>query len=135
MRVAREDEVEVEVWREGVVTRMYASAAFGAAQLTVFEQWCDPGVGAPPHLHAVEELLRIVEGEAEVTVGAERASLRAGASVVIPAGVVHGFFNTGSGTLRVLAVLASPIFEARYVEPPREVRRWGPVDAGPGNPG
>jgi quercetin dioxygenase-like cupin family protein len=135
MRVVREDEVEVEVWREGVVTRMYASAASGAAQLTVFEQWCDPGVGAPLHLHAVEELLRIVDGEAEVAVGAQRQTLRAGVSVIIPAGVVHGFTNTGSGTLRVLAVLASPIFEARYLDPPRDVRRWGPSAAGRGEPG
>ena len=36
-----------EEWRAGVVTRMKASAANSATQLCLFEQWCDPGHGAP----------------------------------------------------------------------------------------
>ena len=51
-------------WRPGVMTRMIASAATGTGQLAVFEQWCDPGLGAPAHLHAVEEILTVLEGEA-----------------------------------------------------------------------
>ena len=47
-----------EEWRAGVTTRMRASAANNATQLCLFEQWCDPGHGAPTHLHAVEEILR-----------------------------------------------------------------------------
>ena len=50
-----------EEWRAGVTTRMRASAANGAAQLCMFEQWCDPGNGAPTHLHAVEEVLCVRE--------------------------------------------------------------------------
>lgn len=130
MRVVREREVAVEEWRAGVETRLYAAAATGAAQLTVFEQWCAPGHGAPPHLHAVEEVLRIVAGEAEVLVGDERQAVGAGTAIVIPAGVAHGFTNTGAGPLQVLAILASPIFEAHYVDPPRDVRRWGPTAPG-----
>jgi hypothetical protein len=41
---------EQEQWRSGVLTRMRISALTGAAQLCVFEQWCDPGCGAPAHL-------------------------------------------------------------------------------------
>jgi uncharacterized cupin superfamily protein len=52
-----------EVWRPGVSTRMLISAAVGAQQLCVFEQWCDPGTGAPTHHHAVEEVLTVLEGE------------------------------------------------------------------------
>jgi hypothetical protein len=40
--------------------------------------------------------------------------------------VQHGFTNAGDTVLRVLAILASPIFEARYDDPPRESRRWQP---------
>ncbi len=126
MIVRADGECEVEVWREGVETRMYASAATGARQLTVFEQWCAPGHGAPSHVHAVEELLRVVAGEAEVWVGDDHHRVVAGASVLIPAGVVHGFRNTGTGTLQVLAILAEPVFEARYIDPERDVRRWPP---------
>lgn len=126
MHARRDDEIDREMWRDGVVTRMYASAPTGARQLTVFEQWCIPGNGAPLHVHAVEEVLRIIEGEAEVIVGDQRHSCSGGTTIVIPAGIVHGFTNTASDVLRVLAILAAPIFEARYVEAERDVRRWTP---------
>ena len=46
-----------EHWRPGVETRMVVSAASGAAQLCIFEQWVAPGAGAPTHSHPVEEVL------------------------------------------------------------------------------
>jgi quercetin dioxygenase-like cupin family protein len=125
MLVVLDSEQPLEQWREGVETRMYSSATVGAAQLTIFEQWCAPGLGAPAHLHAVEEVLRVLAGRAEIWVGAERQTLDAGASVIIPAGVVHGFRNAAESTLHVQAILAAPIFEARYLDPERDVRRWG----------
>jgi mannose-6-phosphate isomerase-like protein (cupin superfamily) len=130
MLVRHDHEHEPEIWRDGVTTRMYASAASGAHQVVAFEQWCSPGNGAPSHLHAVEEILRITSGSATVWVGDDQEDLTTGASIIIPAGVIHGFRNTGSDTLQVLAILAEPVFEARYVEGERDVRRWG--DAGNG---
>ncbi len=116
-------------WRPGVLTRMIASSAIGSAQLCVFEQWCDPGLGAPAHLHAVEEVLTVLEGEAEIFVEHERRHTTAGQSVVIRAGLKHGFKNTGTGILRVQAILASPVFEAAYDDARETPRRWLP---GPG---
>jgi quercetin dioxygenase-like cupin family protein len=113
-------------WRPGVLTRMIASAANGTSQLAVFEQWCDPGLGAPAHLHAVEEILTVLEGEAEVWVDNERRRLTAGQSAVIPAGRKHGFHNTGQGILRVQAIIASPVFEAAYDDKRETPRRWLP---------
>ncbi|MGE0698526.1 MAG: cupin domain-containing protein [Hyphomicrobiaceae bacterium] len=113
-------------WRQGVLTRMVASAKVGTAQLCVFEQWCEPGLGAPPHLHAVEEILTVLEGEAEVFLEDERRRVTAGQSVVILAGRKHGFTNCGSGTLRVQAILASPVFEAAYDDARETPRRWLP---------
>jgi quercetin dioxygenase-like cupin family protein len=113
-------------WRPGVLTRMVASAANGAAQLTVFEQWCDPGLGAPTHLHAVEEILTVIEGEADIWVEGESRRVTAGQSAIIPAGRKHGFRNAGTGLLRVQAILASPIFEAAYDDARETPRRWLP---------
>jgi mannose-6-phosphate isomerase-like protein (cupin superfamily) len=70
--------------------------------------------------------LRVIEGAAEVFFADERAVLECGDAVTIPAGAVHGFTNTGATPLRVLAILASPIFEAHYTDPPRDSRRWMP---------
>ena len=62
MNVIKHDDQPVEKWREGVVTRMRTSALTGGRQLCVFEQFCDPGLGAPTHLHAVEEVLEVSRG-------------------------------------------------------------------------
>ena len=83
--VTHEEQVK-EIWRPGVETRMHVSARNGAAQLCIFEQWVAPGTGAPTHSHAVEEVLTVVSGDAEVWLGAERSRLAEGQSVVVPAG-------------------------------------------------
>ena len=117
---------EQEQWRPGVLTRMRVSALNGATQLCIFEQWCDPGCGAPTHLHAVEEVLTVLAGQAEVWVGDERTTLAAGQSVIVPAGYRHGFRNTGETTLHVEATLAAPIFEAAFDDQCKTGRRWLP---------
>ena len=120
----RDVDQEREIWRDGVETRMYVSSTTGARQLTVFEQWCAPGHGAPLHVHAVEEALRVLVGEAEFTIQDERSTVRAGESVIVPAGVPHGFVNSGSETLHTQAILAAPIFEVHYLESGNDSRRW-----------
>ena len=37
----------LEKWREGVMTRMRMSALLGGKQMCIFDQFCDPGLGAP----------------------------------------------------------------------------------------
>jgi quercetin dioxygenase-like cupin family protein len=115
-----------EEWRPGVVTRMQVSAVTGSMQLCVFQQWCDPGKGAPTHLHAVEEILTVLDGEAEFWLEDERANLAKGQSILVPAGRKHGFRNTGTGTLHVQATLAAPIFEASFDDQKEVSRRWVP---------
>jgi quercetin dioxygenase-like cupin family protein len=122
----RDGERDVEEWRPGVRTRMYVSAATGSSQLVVFEQWCDPGHGAPPHIHAVEEVLRVLAGSARIEVSGDDALVHPGETVIIPAGQPHSFTNTGSTTLHTQAILAAPIFEAEYLETCQTTRRWRP---------
>jgi quercetin dioxygenase-like cupin family protein len=118
------DPMPLEQWREGVQTRMVVSAQNGATQLCVFEQWVAPGKGAPTHSHTVEEVLTVLEGEAETWIGEERIVLRAGQSRIVPAGHLHGFRNIGGGTLHVHAVLASPIFEQTIEGSSEVIQRW-----------
>ena len=113
-----------EQWRQGVETRMLVSASNGAAQLCIFEQWIAPGSGAPTHSHPVEEVLTVREGEAEMWMDEERVTVSAGQSLIVPAGRKHGFRNSGTGTLQILAVLASPVFEAMTEGATETVRRW-----------
>jgi len=127
MTVNDPNDMPLEHWREGVQTRMLVSARNGAAQLCLFEQWVAPGKGAPTHSHPVEEVLTVRDGEAEMWIGDERIAVRAGQSLIVPAGRLHGFRNAGVGTLHIHAILASSIFEATP-EGAREVtRRWTKV--------
>jgi quercetin dioxygenase-like cupin family protein len=113
-----------EQWRQGVETRMLISARNGAAQLCIFEQWVAPGAGAPTHRHTVEEVLTVCEGEAEMWIGAERLTVSAGHSLIIPPGRSHGFRNSGAKMLHIRAVLASPVFEAIPEGATEVTRRW-----------
>jgi mannose-6-phosphate isomerase-like protein (cupin superfamily) len=114
-----------EQWRQGVETCMVVSARNGAAHLCIFEQWVAIGAGAPTHAHPVEEVLTVREGEAEMWIGDERAIVAAGQSLIVPAGRMHGFRNSGTTTLHVHAVLASPVFEATMEGTADVTRRWG----------
>jgi mannose-6-phosphate isomerase-like protein (cupin superfamily) len=127
MKVNDPRDTPPENWRPGVETRMLVSARTGAAQLCIFEQWVAPGNGAPTHSHPVEEVLTVREGEAEMWMEEERAIVAAGQSLTVPAGRMHGFRNSGSVTLHLHAVLASPVFEATPEGAAEAVRRWEPV--------
>ena len=80
-----------EAWRPGVETRMLVSAGNGTAQLCMFEQWVAPGAGAPTHSHPVEEILTVLQGEAEMWIDEARVAVSAGQSLIVPAGRKHGF--------------------------------------------
>ena len=124
MRIVDHQRQSREEWRAGVITRMRVSAVTDAVQLCIFEQWCEPGCGAPTHLHAVEEVLTVLEGQAEFWIENEREAVSAGQSVIVPAGRHHGFRNTGAAALHVQSTLAAPIFEASYQDKNEISRRW-----------
>ena len=126
MRVIDLNHQTREEWRSGVLTRMRTSAVNGAGQLCIFEQWCETGHGAPTHLHAVEEVLRVLDGKADVWIGDEHATVTSGQLVIVPAGRRHGFSNTGSTVLHIESTLAAPVFEAAYDDKRESPRRWVP---------
>jgi quercetin dioxygenase-like cupin family protein len=128
MQVIRHEAHAEEAWRPGVVSRMHVSAATGSTALCIFEQWIAPGAGPPSHTHPVEEVLSVLEGEAEVWLGDARETVSAGQSVVVPAGAWHGFRNCGSTPLHLLAILAAPVFETSFEGRPEPVVRWASPD-------
>jgi mannose-6-phosphate isomerase-like protein (cupin superfamily) len=124
MKLIEPQNTAVESWRTGVETRMVVSRVNGATQLCIFEQWVAPGHGAPTHSHPVEEVLTVREGEAEMWLDDEREIVAAGQSLIVPAGRHHGFRNSGTTTLHIHAVLASPVFEQTVEGAAEPVRRW-----------
>jgi mannose-6-phosphate isomerase-like protein (cupin superfamily) len=125
MKIYDPKTVPPEHWRPGVETRMLFSAETGATALCIFEQWVAPGNGAPTHAHPCEEVLTVRAGEAEMWIGDDRVTVTAGQSLLVPPGKLHGFSNSGQGTLHIHAVLASATFEATPEGAAEPVRRWG----------
>jgi mannose-6-phosphate isomerase-like protein (cupin superfamily) len=126
MNVLIHNDQPLEKWREGVMARMRMSAVLGGRQLCIFDQFCDPGLGAPLHVHAVEEVLEVIEGTAEIRLGKKSAIVKPNQSVLVPAGAKHGFRNIENTTLHLRATLAAAIFEASYVDSAEISRRWTP---------
>ena len=126
MQVLVHDDQLLEKWRDGVMTKMRMSALLGGRQLCIFDQFCDPGLGAPTHIHAVEEVLEVIDGTAEIWLGNEKAIVKTNQSVLVPAGMRHGFRNLEKTTLHVRATLAACIFEASYDDRAELSRRWSP---------
>ncbi|MGH6778803.1 MAG: cupin domain-containing protein [Bradyrhizobium sp.] len=124
MKLCDPAESPPEHWRDGVQTRMLASAQNGATELCLFEQWVAPGAGAPTHSYPVEEVLTVREGEAEMWIEDRHIVVKTGQSLIVPAGRLHGFRNSGMATLRLHATLASPVFEARPAGATEVTRRW-----------
>ena len=126
MKVIIHGEQVLEKWRDGVMTQMRMSALLDGHQLCIFDQFCDPGLGAPTHIHAVEEVLEVIEGIAEIWLADEKSIVKANQSVLIPAGAKHGFRNLETTILHVRATIAASIFEASYEDRNELSRRWSP---------
>ncbi len=77
-----------------------------AEQLMVVRAIMPPGKGHNFHLHpGREEIIYILEGEAEQWVGESSRKLGPGDVAHIPADMVHATFNTSDRELRFLAIL------------------------------
>jgi len=109
-------------WRSGSVLGSATGArAAGASLLEV-----DPGHRLPRHTDSAEEVIVVVAGEAEVTVGEETTRASAGEMALVPEMVPHEVRNAGDEVLRFAAVYAAPdvvtTYEAR-VQPAGEHQR------------
>jgi mannose-6-phosphate isomerase-like protein (cupin superfamily) len=69
--------------------------------------WASLGVGKrfAPHYHEdMQEIFILVQGEAEITVGTDTATLRRGDAVVIDPREVHQMRNSGAEAVEYLAI-------------------------------
>jgi mannose-6-phosphate isomerase-like protein (cupin superfamily) len=73
------------------------------------------GNGPSLHRHPYEEIFVVKEGEARFTADGEERVVRAGEVVIVPAGVAHGFVNSGGGPLRQLDIHVSPRFDTEWL--------------------
>lgn len=82
-----------------------------------------PGAIRTPVTHADDEILYLLDGELDLTIGTTTQTLTAGEAAPIPRGTAHGSVNRSGQTVRMLAV-NTPAFrvDAGY-EPPANTTR------------
>ncbi len=83
---------------------------FAGADMSVALMILKMGEMAPVHSHPnCHEFIYLFEGEIEQTLGDEKRTLRAGDSVLIPAGTGHGSRNIGSKDAKMVLSYSSGI--------------------------
>jgi quercetin dioxygenase-like cupin family protein len=75
-----------------------------------------PGEHHGTHTDSAEEIVLILEGEAEVTAADERTHLPAGGVALVPASVPHDIRNVGETTLRVVGFFSSSAVVSHFDE-------------------
>jgi quercetin dioxygenase-like cupin family protein len=138
MITARVDQVDLkDGWSEAEPDVAFkfglaVSAANGSASSQVIYVTLEPGKSGGRHAHSAEEILVVLEGTAQLTMGNEWERLGKGGMAVIPAATAHEPINVGSEPLRFLAIFPSamvlhswdvpvePSGERMFVTPPTE---------------
>lgn len=89
MSVNRFDSVTFIETPGGNASAPLATASTGASEVSVIRQRQAPGGGNPPHTHDREEVMVLLAGTLDVTLGSATHTLHTGDTLVIPAGATH----------------------------------------------
>jgi quercetin dioxygenase-like cupin family protein len=84
--------------------------------ITLIVEEIAPGDRIPLHIHPLNEVIVVLEGDAEVTLGDETRKVGAGAVVFIPAGTPHSTRNATTSPVRVHAMFPSERIGIEYLE-------------------
>lgn len=81
----------------------------------IFEEIA-PGDRIPLHRHPVNEVIVVVAGSPDVTLGDETRAVDPGAVVFIPAGTPHRTSNRSDSPVRIHAMFPSEVIGIEYLE-------------------
>lgn len=105
---------ELNIGSSRLAHRIRSDQTGGA--FSVVEFVSAPGEGVGVHIHQHEdELVYLLEGQIEVTLGDQTVSVPRGSCALLPRGIPHGYTNTGSEPSRLLAVLLPGALDGFFV--------------------
>lgn len=84
--------------------------------ITLIVEEIAAGDRIPLHTHPISEVIVILEGSPEVTLGDDTRQVGPGTVVFIPAGTAHGTRNAGTSPVRIHAMFPSEQIGIEYLE-------------------
>jgi quercetin dioxygenase-like cupin family protein len=123
MIAERIEELELmEVWYEDdPKMRLKVNFPFflgtGTKSTAVIYFEIEPGHRLGTHTDSAEEILLILQGEAEVSLGDEQCRLSAGEMALVPAMVPYGMRNVGDERMRVAGFFSSNVIVSTFDRP------------------
>jgi mannose-6-phosphate isomerase-like protein (cupin superfamily) len=93
----------------------FIGAEHGDVPFSVILVHSQPGVGPKLHQHPYTEVFIVESGEATFRLGDDTVVVSDGHVVVGPPNVPHGFTNTGSGELRLVAIHGARRFVTEWL--------------------
>jgi mannose-6-phosphate isomerase-like protein (cupin superfamily) len=103
-------ELPIRPSHSGFPSQEIVSERCGSAATYLGQQWVPPGHGDRLHTHTIEETLIVLAGEGEVQIDEQIVPMSAESTVFIPAGTIHGFRITGTGSLHLMLIFPSNRF-------------------------
>ncbi len=104
------EELPVHRSPSGLETVYIAYRGNGTTDHFVAIQTLRPGERVFRHTHTVEETLLFLSGDGVASLGDAQIAILPMSSLVIPAGMSHGFANTGEIAMTVVVVFPVPYF-------------------------
>ena len=68
------------------------------------------GDSGPEDIHDGDQIIYIIEGEAEIEINKNKARVKVGDVVIIPKGAQHHIYNIGGAKLFFLTICAPPAY-------------------------
>jgi quercetin dioxygenase-like cupin family protein len=85
---------------------LYSAAGTKSGAVVYFE--LEPGKELGSHTDSAEEIVYVIDGTIEATVGNEKDSISRGELGVVPVMDLHNFRNVGTNTAKVIGFFSSP---------------------------
>jgi mannose-6-phosphate isomerase-like protein (cupin superfamily) len=101
----------------GLPREFYITAEDSGGALSMWIENVPPGAGPPLHLHRREhEVFHVLAGRVLFACGEDRSEVAPGGIVMIPPGVPHAFFNTGTEPCRLMVTITPGGLEGLFRE-------------------
>jgi len=108
---------------ERLTVRLHSREVDG--KFCILENIAESGTATPMHVHAEDEISRVLEGEVVFSVHGQISTLREGSQVLIRSGTPHAWRNRSGRPARLLTIFSPGGIEALFLRmpglPPAEV--------------